>query len=54
MVKVDIGIKFEVKILYLDLVKNLFVKNDLVIWVDSFWMNELISLDIYDDLIKDI
>jgi len=54
IVKSDIGIKPEVKISYLDSVKNSFVKNDLAIRVDSLWMNELTSLDIYDDLTKDI
>ncbi|PXY39980.1 lytic transglycosylase [Flavobacterium cheongpyeongense] len=47
-------VKPEVKISYLDSVKNSFVKNDLAICVDSLWMNELTSLDIYDDLTKDI
>ncbi|MBZ4044607.1 LysM peptidoglycan-binding domain-containing protein [Flavobacterium hibisci] len=52
--KADIEIKPEVKISYLDSVKKSFVKNDLAIRVDSLWMNELTSLDIYDDLTKDI
>ncbi|MCI9844506.1 LysM peptidoglycan-binding domain-containing protein [Flavobacterium pectinovorum] len=52
--KSDIEIKPEVKISYLDSVKNSFVKNDLAIRVDSLWMNELTSLDIYEDLTKDI
>jgi membrane-bound lytic murein transglycosylase D len=54
IVKADIEIKPEVKISYLDSVKNSFVKNDLAVRVDSLWMNELTSLDIYDDLTKDI
>ncbi|WP_163401280.1 LysM peptidoglycan-binding domain-containing protein [Flavobacterium fluviatile] len=54
VVKADTGSKPEVKISYLDSVKNSFVKNDLAIRVDSLWMNELTSLDIYDDLTKDI
>ena len=54
VVKADTEIKPEVKISYLDSVKNSFVKNDLAIRVDSLWMNELTSLDIYDDLCKDI
>lgn len=54
VVKADTEIKPEVKISYLDSVKNSFVKNDLAIRVDSLWMNELTSLDIYDDLSKDI
>lgn len=52
--KADTQIKPEVKISYLDSVKKSFVKNDLAIRVDSLWMNELTSLDIYDDLTKDI
>nr|WP_315247767.1 LysM peptidoglycan-binding domain-containing protein [uncultured Flavobacterium sp.] len=54
VVKADTEIKPEVKISYLDSVKKSFVKNDLAIRVDSLWMNELTSLDIYDDLCKDI
>jgi membrane-bound lytic murein transglycosylase D len=54
VVKADAEIKSEVKISYLDSVKNSFVKNDLAIRVDSLWMKELTSLDIYDDLTKDI
>jgi len=54
VVKADTEIKPEVKISYLDSVKKSFVKNDLAIRVDSLWMNELTSLDIYDDLTKDI
>lgn len=52
--KADTEIKPEVKISYLDSVKKSFVKNDLAIRVDSLWMNELTSLDIYEDLTKDI
>ncbi|MFB9109654.1 LysM peptidoglycan-binding domain-containing protein [Flavobacterium gyeonganense] len=54
VVKADTEIKPDVKISYLDSVKKSFVKNDLAIRVDSLWMNELTSLDIYDDLTKDI
>lgn len=54
LVKADVEIKPEVKISYLDSVKKTFVKNDLAIRVDSLWMNELTSLDIYEDLTKDI
>ncbi len=52
--KADIEIKPEVKISYLDSIKKTFVKNDLAIRVDSLWLSELTSLDIYDDLTKDI
>lgn len=54
VVKADIEIKPEVKISYLDSIKNSFKKDDLAIRVDSLWMKELTSLDIYDDLTKDI
>lgn len=52
--KADIEINPEVKVSYLDSIKKTFVKNDLAIRVDSLWLNELTSLDIYDDLTKDI
>lgn len=52
--KTNFGIKQEVKISYLDSVKNSFVKDNLATHVDSLWMKELTSLDIYDDLTKDI
>ncbi|MEO6176008.1 MAG: LysM peptidoglycan-binding domain-containing protein [Flavobacterium circumlabens] len=50
----DVQIKPEVKISYLDSVKNSFKKDNMATRVDSLWMNELVSLDIYDDLTKDI
>ncbi|MBW1658013.1 LysM peptidoglycan-binding domain-containing protein [Flavobacterium quisquiliarum] len=46
--------KPEVKLTYLDSIKSTFKRNDLASKVDSLWMNELVSLDIYDDLTKDI
>ncbi len=49
-----IEIKPEVKLSYLDSVKSTFKKDDLATRVDSLWMKELTSLDIYDDLTKDI
>ncbi|BFM42924.1 LysM peptidoglycan-binding domain-containing protein [Flavobacterium sp. CFS9] len=52
--KTDAEIKSVVKISYLDSVKSTFKKNELATRVDSLWMNELVSLDIYDDLTKDI
>jgi len=52
--RADIQIKSDVKISYLDSVKNSFKKDQLCTRVDSLWMNELVSLDIYDDLTKDI
>lgn len=54
VVRADIEIKPEVKISYLDSIKNSFKKDNLAIRVDSLWMKELTSLDIYDDLSKDI
>jgi len=54
VVRADIEIKPEVKISYLVSVKNSFKKDNLAIRVDSLWMKELTSLDIYDDLTKDI
>lgn len=52
--KTDVELKPEVKLSYLDSIKSTFKKNDLATKVDSLWMNELVSLDIYDDLTKDI
>jgi membrane-bound lytic murein transglycosylase D len=47
-------VKPDIKISYLDSVKQSFVKDDYAIRVDSLWMKELVSLDIYEDLSKDI
>ncbi|MCV9929654.1 LysM peptidoglycan-binding domain-containing protein [Flavobacterium sp. LS1R49] len=47
-------VKQEIKISYLDSVKSSFVKDDYAVRVDSLWMKELVSLDIYEDLTKDI
>ena len=52
--KTDVEIKPIVKISYLDSVKSTFKKDLVATRVDSLWMNELTSLDIYDDLTKDI
>jgi len=52
--KTEAEIKPIVKISYLDSVKNSFKKDVAATRVDSLWMNELTSLDIYDDLTKDI
>ncbi|RKR10269.1 membrane-bound lytic murein transglycosylase D [Flavobacterium sp. 90] len=49
-----VEIKPEVKLSYLDSVKSTFKKDDMATRVDSLWMKELTSLDIYDDLTKDI
>lgn len=50
----DFTLQPEVKMSYLDSVKSTFVQDNLATRVDSLWMNELTSLDIYDDLTKDI
>lgn len=47
-------IKQDIKLSYLDSIKSTFKKEPLASKVDSLWMNELVSLDIYDDLTKDI
>lgn len=47
-------LKPEVKLSYLDSVKSTFRKNDMAAKADSLWMNELNSLDIYNELSKDI
>jgi membrane-bound lytic murein transglycosylase D len=54
IVKADLQIKPDVKISYLDSVKSSFKKDEMATKVDSLWMKELASLDIYDDLTKDI
>ncbi|KAF2515477.1 LysM peptidoglycan-binding domain-containing protein [Flavobacterium zhairuonense] len=50
----EVEIKPEVKLSYLDSVKSTFKQNDMAAKADSLWMKELTSLDIYDDLTKDI
>jgi membrane-bound lytic murein transglycosylase D len=50
----DVVMKAEAKVTYLDSIKNSFVKDNVATRVDSLWMNELTSLDIYNDLTKDI
>ncbi|MDQ6528634.1 LysM peptidoglycan-binding domain-containing protein [Flavobacterium sp. LHD-85] len=52
--KTDVELKPEVKLSYLDSIKSTFKRDHLASKVDSLWMNELVSLDIYDDLTKDI
>ncbi|SHL71218.1 LysM peptidoglycan-binding domain-containing protein [Flavobacterium chilense] len=52
--KTEVELKPIVKISYLDSVKNSFRKDVAATRVDSLWMNELTSLDIYNDLTKDI
>lgn len=43
-----------VKLSYLDSIKKTFVKDQLASCVDSLWLKELTSLDIYNDLANDI
>ena len=43
-----------VKISYLDSIKSTFVNDNLAACVDSLWMNEINSLEIYNQLEKDI
>ncbi|WDF63460.1 LysM peptidoglycan-binding domain-containing protein [Flavobacterium sp. KACC 22763] len=52
--KTDVELKPEIKLSYLDSIKSTFKRDHLASKVDSLWMNELVSLDIYDDLTKDI
>ncbi|MBE8727596.1 LysM peptidoglycan-binding domain-containing protein [Flavobacterium sp. KB82] len=52
--KTELELKPMVKLSYLDSIKSTFKKDDLASKVDSLWMKELVSLDIYDDLTKDI
>ena len=44
----------EVKLSFLDSIKATFVTHDMAMCVDSLWLNELTSLDIYNDLTEDI
>lgn len=43
-----------VKVSYLDSIKKTFVKDQMAACVDSLWLKELTSLDIYNDLANDI
>ena len=46
--------RFENKLSYLDSIKKTFVKNELAARVDSLWMEELTSLDLYKTISEDI
>jgi membrane-bound lytic murein transglycosylase D len=46
--------KTETNNLYLDSIKKSFVKDDMASCVDSLWMKELTSLDIYNDISDDV
>ena len=44
----------ESKLSYLDSIKKTFVHDNIASCVDSLWLNELTSLDLYNDLETDI
>ena len=44
----------ETKLSYLDSIKKTFVKNEMASRVDSLWMKELTSLDLYNNITEDI
>ncbi|MET0945590.1 MAG: LysM peptidoglycan-binding domain-containing protein [Flavobacterium sp.] len=50
----SLDIKPEVKLSYLDSVKSSFKKDEVATKVDSLWMKECLSLDIYNDFSTDI
>lgn len=50
----DSIVKKEVKISYLDSIKSTFVNDELASCIDSLWMQDLASLDLYNDMITDI
>lgn len=47
-------VKIEPKLSYLDSIKKTFVKDDMAACVDSLWMKELTSLDLYNNITEDI
>jgi membrane-bound lytic murein transglycosylase D len=47
-------IKTEPKLSYLDSIKGTFVKDKMAACVDSLWLKELTSLDLYDNITEDI
>ncbi len=53
-IAVDTIVKKEVKISFLDSIKATFVRDEMATCVDSLWMKELTSLDLYDGMISDI
>lgn len=50
----DSIVKKEVKISYLDSIKATFVNDELASCIDSLWMKDLASLDVYDEMTSDI
>jgi membrane-bound lytic murein transglycosylase D len=50
----DTIIKKETKISFLDSLKSTFVKDEIATCIDSLWMQDLTSLDVYDNMLQDI
>ena len=50
----DLFIKPQSNVSYLDSIKKTFIKDNIASCVDSLWMKELTSLDLYNDLENDI
>jgi membrane-bound lytic murein transglycosylase D len=50
----DTIVKKVVKVSYLDSIKATFVNDDMASCIDSLWMKEMTSLDIYSTLLEDI
>lgn len=50
----DAVVKKEVKVSYLDSIKATFVNDELASCIDSLWMKDLASLDVYDEMTSDI
>jgi membrane-bound lytic murein transglycosylase D len=50
----DSIVKKETKISYLDSIKSTFVADKMASCIDSLWMKDLASLDVYDEMISDI
>ena len=46
--------KKETKISYLDSIKSTFVADKMASCIDSLWMKDLASLDVYEEMISDI
>lgn len=50
----DTVVKKEIKLSYLDSIKATFVHDEMATCIDSMWMKELTSLDIYNTMLEDI
>ncbi len=50
----DSILKNVVKVSYLDSIKATFVNDDMAMCIDSLWMKEMTSLDIYSSMLQDI